>query len=250
MTRQPTLSPEQAARHELIARLQEMSSALESGDDALFSERLHALLRRREDGFYQRIARITEELQHVFESLDTDPRWSSIASELPDAGARLDHVSQLTEKATHHTLDLVEADQRELKVMGEGLSRLPSVRTRLLLAAPGNSTLMQLVSDVEQLEEQLQGHHKSLRGNLSDLAQAQEYQDLSGQILRRVTHVVREVEGALLKLLASRLPDPAAQDKTGSADSTLEGPTVPGLGRSQVAADQDDADALLAMFMP
>ena len=38
MTREPTLSAEQAARHELIARLQEMSAALESGDDALFSE--------------------------------------------------------------------------------------------------------------------------------------------------------------------------------------------------------------------
>lgn len=245
MTSQPTVSAEQAARHELIARLREMSAALESGDDALFSERLHALLRRREESFYAHIARITDDLKKAFESLESDQRWNAIATELPDAGARLEHVSQLTEKAAHHTLDLVEAGQRELKIFGDSLGLMATVRARLLMASAGSGALMQLATDVAQLEQQLQGHHQSLRGQFSALAQSQEYQDLSGQILRRVTHVVREVEAALLKLLDGRHP---AQARADAADTGLEGPTVPGLGRSAIAAGQDDADALLAMF--
>jgi len=245
MTREPTVTPEQAARHELIHRLQEMSAALQCGDDALFSERLHALLRRREESFYVHIARITDDLKKAFESLESDQKWNAIASELPDAGARLEHVSQLTEKAAHHTLDLVEDSQRELRVMGESLGLLGTLRARLLMASAGSGALMQLSTDVQQLEQQLQGHHQSLRGKLSELAQSQEYQDLSGQILRRVTHVVREVETALLKLLDGRQP---AQAKSSAADRGLEGPTIPGLGNSAIAAGQDDADALLAMF--
>ncbi len=245
MTREPSLTAEQAARHELIARLQEMSTALQCGDDALFSERLHALLRRREESFYVHIARITDDLKKAFESLESDQRWNSIASELPDAGARLEHVSQLTEKAAHHTLDLVEAGQQELKAMAGSLGLLSALRARLLMACAGSGALMQLATEVQQMEQQLQGHQHSLRGKFSELAQSQEYQDLSGQILRRVTHVVREVEAALLKLLDGRAP---SKDAAIAADKGLEGPTVPGLGRSAIAAGQDDADALLAMF--
>lgn len=247
MTCEPEISVEQSARHELIARLQEMSAALQSSDDALFTELLHALLRRREEGFYLRIASIADELQKAFITLDTDQRWNAIASELPDSGARLDHVSKLTEQAAHHTLDLVEEGQRELKNMAESLTQLASVRTRILLASAGSESLMQVATEVQHIEPQLKNQHQNLRNKLSALAQAQEYQDLSGQILRRVSGVVRDVEAALLKLLDGRLP---AQAASKMVDNVLEGPTIQGLGNSAKAADQDDADALLAMFMP
>jgi chemotaxis protein CheZ len=245
MTREPIVSAEQAARHELIQRLQEMSTALQVGDDALFQERLHALLRRREESFYTRIARITDDLKRAFESLEADQKWNAIASELPDAGARLEHVSQMTERAAHHTLDLVEAGQRELRALNESLAPLAPLRARLRMAAAGSGALMSLADEVEGLEGRLTAHHTTLRGTLSSLAQSQEYQDLSGQILRRVTHVVREVEAALLKLLDGRLP---AQANALADDKGLDGPAVPGVGRSETAAKQDDADALLAMF--
>jgi len=245
MTREPQVGAEQSARHELICRLQEMSAALESSDDALFTELLHALLRRREEGFYIRIARITDELQRAFESMDTDQRWSAIAKQLPDSGARLDHVCKLTEEAAHHTLDLVEEGQRELRHMGSSLEELSTVRTRIA-ATPSAESGEQAMA-VQMIETALQGGHQALRAKLSALAQAQEYQDLSGQILRRVSRVVRDVEAALLELLDGRLP---AQAPGHSVESALEGPTIQGLGNSAKAADQDDADALLAMFMP
>jgi len=104
------LSPEveNSARQELRARLKDMATALEQGDDLLFAERLQELLRRREDAFFQRIAQLTHELQAAVAELDSDARWNALAGELPDAGARIDHVIQLTENAAHRTLDLVE----------------------------------------------------------------------------------------------------------------------------------------------
>lgn len=232
---------QEAARQELIQRLGEMAAALKEGDDALFQQRLHELLRRRDDGFYLQIARITEDLRRAFERLDSDQRWSAIASELPDAGARLEHVARLGEEAAHRTLDLVEAGQHELKALQQSMAVLNPLRARLTMVAAGSASFTPLAAEVETLEHRLQAHQRVLREHFSALAQSQEYQDLSGQILRRVTGVVREVEAALLKLLDGRL-------QTQRPAGGLEGPTVPGLCNSEKAAGQDDADALLALF--
>lgn len=238
-------SGQETARQELIQRLGEMAAALRDGDDGLFQQRLQELLRRRDEGFYLKVARITEELQRAFATLDADRRWSAIASELPDAGARLEHVAHLGEEAAHRTLDLVEAGQQELRGLQQSMGVLAPLRSRLMMAAGGSGALTQLAGEVESLEHRLLAHQRALRGQLSSLAQSQEYQDLSGQILRRVTNVVREVEAALLKLLDGRRP---AQDLRTGADKPLEGPAVPGLGSGATAAGQDDADALLALF--
>lgn len=237
---------EQAARLDLLGRLRDMSAALEQGDDALFAERLQDLLRRREDGFFQRIAQLTEDLRRAFAELDTDARWNALAGELPDASARLDHVIQLTEKAAHRTLDLVEESQAQLGVLGASVQTVASTRARLLMAAGSASSLALLARELEGAEQAIGHSQGQLRGKLSELAMAQEYQDLTGQLLKRVTGVIREVERELMKLLSLRS---GAQETPVAADRELEGPVVPGLEKAGTVSGQDDADALLAMFM-
>lgn len=242
------LSPEveNSARQEVLSRLRDMADALEQGDDALFAERLQDLLRRREDGFFLRIAQLTQELQAAVAELDSDAKWSSLAGELPDAGARLDHVIQLTEKAAHRTLDLVEESQRELAGLGGSVQAVGSTRARLTMAAGASPALGQLAGELLGAEQTISHCHAQLRHKLSELAMAQEYQDLTGQLLKRVTGVIREVERELMKLLNQR---PGSQERPRAADKALEGPVVPGLEKAGAVSGQDDADALLAMFM-
>lgn len=242
------LSPEaeQAARQEVLGRLRDMSAALEQGDDALFAERLQDLLRRREDGFFLRIAQLTQDLRRAFTELDSDARWNALAGELPDASARLDHVIKLTEQAAHRTLDLVEESQSQLASLSGSLQTLASMRARLLMAAGSAGSLAVLAQELEGAEQAI-GHSQSqLRAKLSELAMAQEYQDLTGQLLKRVTGVIREVERELMKLLSLRS---GAQEPVVAADKGLEGPVVPGLEKAGTVNGQADADALLAMFM-
>lgn len=237
---------EQAARNELLGRLRDMTQALEQGDDLLFAERLQDLLRRREDSFFLRIAQLTQDLRAAFTALESDSRWNALASELPDAGARLDHVLQLTEKAAHRTLDLVEESQAELATLGTCGQTLASSRARLHMAAGSSPALAQLAGELEGVERALSDSQGQLRQRLSELAMAQEYQDLSGQLLKRVTGVIREVERELMKLLSQRN---GAQERVAGADTGLQGPAVPGLEKAGAVSGQDDADALLAMFM-
>jgi chemotaxis protein CheZ len=76
----------------------------------------------------------------------------------------------------------------------------------------------------------------SIGKGLSDMALAQSYQDLTGQIIRRVAGIVRRVHEGFGAL---GLPPP---EKKNTSD--LAGPAVAGLDRN--AYSQNDADDLLS----
>jgi chemotaxis protein CheZ len=85
-----------------------------------------------------------------------------------------------------------------------------------------------------------------MKNNLNDVLMAQDFQDLTGQIITRVITLVEEVEGNLVELIrltGDRFAKPV-EDK--EADTVAEGPHVPGVGNKDVVANQDDVDDLLS----
>ena len=148
-------------KNALALRLQEALDALESGDEAAWRQRIDGLVALRTQPMMSGLSRLARELGQALGELPTVP---SEAGELDDACARLDHVVAMTEQATHRTLDLAE-ECRSLteQLRAEGLQ-------------PGQDA---------QLER--------IRHNLTEIALTQSYQDLTGQIIRRVVGIVRRV---------------------------------------------------------
>lgn len=214
---------------EYLARLKEIVSALETGNDILFEQRLNRLICMREEGLLSNVVRITRELHNAVKAINFDDQLADIAhSGIPDACQRLDYVVQVSEEAAHKTLDLVDRSRELTDQIAQATSRLSETQGHAESIAFIKKTIIHSADD--------------LRGNLTSLAQTQEYQDLTGQIIKRVIRVVRDVETALISLLRSA--GSTAQPGTLQArKEKLEGPTVPGLSRS---TSQQDADALLA----
>ena len=152
------------------------------------------------------LARLSQQLG---EALGELPAVDAAVGELPDACARLDHVVAMTEQATHRTLDLVEESQKLME--------------RLLVPGADHEALLQ-----------------ALRTNLREMALAQSYQDLSGQIIRKVAAIVRGVHD---QLTALGLP-PTAAARPAADPLAPAGPAVAGIDRP--AASQQDADDLLS----
>lgn len=179
---------------------------------------------------YAGVARLTRSLHDGLRQLGLDARLSQVAgSDMPDAVLRLDYVVQMTEKAAHRTLDLVDEGRAVADSISDIRACLKRLQSRQGFINPAElSDTVAATGDAET----------RLRATLTALAQAQEYQDLSGQIIRRVIGLVRNAEGALLELLGGALPQAPADAVPGE----LPGPAVPGAK----AADQDDADRLLA----
>lgn len=186
-----------------------------------------------QDAFYSGVARLTRSLHEGLRQLGLDSRLSRFAdSDIPDACNRLDYVVKLTEEAAHRTLDLVDEARSiadELTDVRRHLARLQGE------SAPDLAQLQQPELVVEDAEGRL-------RQVLTALAQAQEYQDLSGQVIRRVITLVRNVETALLELLCAGGIQLRQELPITPAQADLAGPALPETG----AADQDDADRLLA----
>ncbi len=190
-------------REELIHRLQHALAALEANDEDGFREQIGAIAELRASPVMLALARLARELGETLGSLNVaDPLFA----ELPDACARLEHVVKMTEDATHQTLDLVERS-REL------LGGLPP----------------------EAAGETLQ----QVKRNLSEVALAQAYQDLTGQIIKRVVGVVRRVYDAVAAF-GIEIPTETRPN------SDLAGPAVKGVDTHAVS--QGDADDLLSQL--
>ncbi|HEX4896514.1 MAG TPA: protein phosphatase CheZ [Solimonas sp.] len=215
-----------ATRASLASELRALLANLESADDAAFASRFDQLVRSREEGLFAHVARLTRQLHSAVTELRLDQRLTDLAgAEIPDARSRLDYVMRMTEQAAHRTLDLVEAASNQSRQLAQLALRADPALAAELAAANGR-----------------------LRAHLSELAQAQEYQDLTGQIIKRVMTLVQGVESALLELLCAAgrqgLQTLPARPIAALPASGLAGPAVPGL--STGAASQQDADELLA----
>ncbi len=192
------------ARAALVEKLQTALDALEQGDEAGWRRELDAIAAWRTQPMMQGLGRLARELAQTLGELPpTD------AGELDDACSRLDHVVEMTEQASHKTLDLAE--------------QCRGYATRLKAT--------DLSADQAALVD-------SIGKGLSEMALAQSYQDLTGQIIRRVAGIVRRVHEGFGAL---GLPPPEKKQDKGSE---LAGPAVAGLDRN--AFSQDDADDLLS----
>lgn len=191
--------------------------------------------------FVAGIARLGRELHAALAELQLDGRLAEMAgSQLPDACSRLDYVLKVTEQAAHRTLDLVD----DSRLLADGIVRaaadLADARIRALRYASSPVAIEGLADSLLRVSATLANDSGLLRENLTHLAQAQEYQDLAGQTIKRVIGVVRNIERALADLLDAAgtplLVMPA------EAPGGLQGPAI----SADKGASQTDADELLA----
>lgn len=232
-----------ALRQQYRLRIDEISAALDAGDDTLFEQRLAQLLRERESGLFVSLAKLTRQLhQAIFEK----PQGAS-ESGGDDACARLDHAVRLSEQAAHKTLDLVDRSRECVSDVARAAEKLERLHSWARRSYGMPDEMASLADTLQQLQTSLSTDAAALRNNLSQLAQTQEYQDLSGQLIKRVVGLVQGVESALLEMLRASgglTPAPAAPTVSGPRPMVLEGPAVPGLNSTTVS--QQDADALLS----
>lgn len=199
-------------REDLRRAVVDLLVALDSGDADSVAVRLGALRPFADRRMLGDLAEIAGHLQGGLRSLALDgPLVQAADRDLPDACSRLDAVVRTSEDAALRTLDLVDACRDEIDALDPALPAVPR-----------------------------------LRDHLRGMAEAQAYQDLTGQTILKVIEVVRETEKALLALLRHAgvgLPDAAATSDT-SDPLRGQGPRVAGVDGA--GATQQDADQWLS----
>lgn len=178
------------------------------------------------------------ELAGLLGALGWDVALHRLAREIPDARGRLGHVAQLTDKAASTVLDIVDDAQPRCEAAAGEAAELSS-RLAVLCghADLGVGEARAALAEAAAALAHQSAVNRLQAGLLSQIMLAQDFQDLSGQVIKKVIGILDHAEQQVCQLLAqSRGPASAA-----AAPARLEGPQTP-----EKAVAQEDVDDLLA----
>lgn len=224
-------------------------TALEKGDKDEADRLLTDIADLRESSLFQELGKLTREFHSALNSFRFDERISSMAKEeIPDAKERLNYVITKTEEAANKTLNAIESVVPMCEEMAESTSKLGEQWTRFTRRELGPAEFRSLSNELLQHFGSSGGKLVDVKLHLNDVLMAQDFQDITGQIIKRVIALVGDVEKSLVELikLGGGVAQSSSSSKKTSDPSALEGPQVPGLESETVVSGQDDVDDLLS----
>ncbi len=229
-----------------IDMARELLALLEAGRNEQADAQLTQMCGEMDAALFQEVGRLTRELHEAMNGFLLDDRVSEIAlREIPDAAERLRYVITTTEQAAHATLNAVEKSLPLAGELSSGAETLGEAWDRFRERRMTVSDFKSMSEDISRFLDLARGHSKVLHAELSEVLMAQGYQDITGQIIKRVIKLVEDVEGRLVNLVritGSRYQ----QHKDHDDPAILEGPVVPGINQGSVVEGQDDVDDLLS----
>ncbi len=185
---------------------------------------------------FHQLGLITRQLHDTLTQLGVMPRLQQAADGLPDARSRLTYIAQKTGDAANKVLNLVDMAKAEHKSISEQTRALGQAIICDPVKAVASGAVMNFVTDIEASTERIDQH-------LTDIMMAQDFHDLTGQVVAKVVALAGDLEDSLVKLLVQAAPPEQAQRVE---SSILNGPVVSYEGRTDVVADQGEVDDLLA----
>jgi len=185
---------------------------------------------------FQQLGLITRQLHDTLTQLGVMPRLQQAADGLPDARSRLSYIAQKTGDAANKVLNSVDMAKAEHQRISAETRRIAVAIVADPVKAVATGAVMNFVGDVEAATERIDRH-------LTDIMMAQDFHDLTGQVVAKVVALAADLEDSLVKLLVQAAPPEQAQRVE---SSVLNGPVVNPAGRTDVVADQGEVDDLLA----
>ncbi|MDV7103202.1 protein phosphatase CheZ [Vibrio sp. TH_r3] len=232
-----------------IEQARTLVELLEAGKQKEANDIVISMLKGRENPIINEVGSLTRELHDALDQFKIDPRMSVIANEeIPDARNRLEYVMEKTESAANRTMDAVERSLPIADKLHESLLLVRPTWNELMKGRIELSEFKTLCLHIDELLTQVEGDSTELRSQLTEILMAQDFQDLTGQIISRVIILVREVEERLVEILTSfGIESTEKETSTANKVSTeAEGPILNPHEREDAVSSQDDVDDLLS----
>jgi len=257
----------QAHDIEFMAQLQDRADQLagilqeEKLDEA--SKIIHGLLRSRDQHIFRTVGQLTRALHEAIVNFNVDADLESEPpeinnSEIRDASNRLNYVINMTQEAANKTMDKVEAVAPIAASLGGEASQLRADWHRLKRREMSKAEFIELYNRMGDFLDQMDEGAQQLNKSLQDIILEQGYQDLTGQVIRKVISLITDVENELVNLmriagqvdqvtgLAVNSDEKAAKTKSTARNVVPEGPQIHADERNDVVSGQDDVDDLLS----
>lgn len=251
-------TPEITGEHDVMEMLREKALDLHDRiSEGEYDEALNTLQQMqnvRDRGLYQEVGRLTRALHDAITNFHIDSKQGEDISEMADATDRLSYVVELTDKAANKTLDLVEDSLPVADALKQEASELKTEWERLVQRSMTPDEFRALYWRLDEYFKRLDKDASQLSGNMTEILMAQDFQDLTGQVINKVTGLVKEVEASLVDLvfMASQVEAITGivtkgeeTDKAADMNMKGHGPQID-VAKEDVVASQDDVDDLLS----
>lgn len=185
---------------------------------------------------FHQLGLITRQLHDTLTQLGVMPKLQMAADGLPDARSRLSYIAIKTSDAANKVLNSVDQAKADHAHIAAETRRIAQAIVKDPVKAVASGSVMNFVGDVEAATARIDQH-------LTDIMLAQDFHDLTGQVVAKVVSLATELEDSLVKLLVQAAPPEQAQKVE---SSVLNGPVVNAAGRTDVVTNQAEVDDLLA----
>ena len=185
---------------------------------------------------FQQIGTITRVLHDTMQQLGVMPKLQMATDGLPDARSRLSYIATKTAEAANKVLNSVDQAKAEHAEITKATIAMAAALMADPVKAVASGAVMNFVKEVEARTATIDSH-------LTDIMMAQDFHDLTGQVVAKVVTLANDLEDSLVKLLVSVVP-PEQREKVDL--TSLQGPVVNPEGRTDVVANQGEVDDLLA----
>ncbi len=203
------------------------------------------------DELVQRIGQLTRMLRDSMRELGLDKEIEKAAEAIPDARDRLNYVASMTEQAAERALNAIDRAQPLQDALGDDATALDK-RWEAWFAEPKSlDEARELVTETRAYLARVPEQTSATNKELLEIMMAQDFQDLTGQVIKKMMDVIREIESQLVQVLIDSVPEGAQrEDMQRRADESrrdtglLNGPQVSSAA-DDVVSDQNQVDDLL-----
>ncbi len=219
---------------------------LEQGNIVEVDQLISNLSNQQESILFQEVGKLTRQLHDSLSTFRSDDQFSNITeNRIPDARERLNYVIEKTDESAHRTLNAVEEAlpiAHELEEHGSQMRQDWAKFTRREMDA---EEFRQMSKRIESFLEHVEEDAKYLNKGLTEIMMAQDFQDITGQVIRQVIELVQDMEEGLVSAIKnSGLASKGSEETTNKVEA--EGPQINQEDNPDVMSGQDEVDDLLS----
>ena len=194
------------------------------------------------DHVFQRLGHMTRQLHDTLRQLGYDRALEEAAKAIPDARQRLAYVAQMTEQAASRVLNATDVAKPIQDKLQSQAAALSGRWDRLFGGDLSVDEFKALAADTRAWLGEVPQRTAATNDQLMEIMMAQDFQDLTGQVIKKIVDLAQSMETQLLQVLIEAMPEGM---KAEAPEGLMNGPVMNAAGRTDVVSSQEQVDDLL-----
>lgn len=196
-----------------------------------------------QESVFNRIGQMARQLHDTLHELGYDKLLENTVSALPDAKDRLAYVANLTEQAACRVLNATDIAKPVVDDLENRAKELGGRWDRVFANQMSTAEFKKLAEETRSyLNTGVSGATDQVNVQLMEIMMAQDFQDLTGQVIKKIVSLAQDLENGLMTVLIEVVPQ---KKRSQEVDNLMNGPVISADGRSDVVVNQQQVDDLL-----